>query len=106
MRRAGQLDRTITIRRFTEVFDGGGGSSLEWSDWKTVRAHLVQETTKEFMANYGADDEAVRVFRIRYLEGVTSSDSVRFDGRDFGIKDITVEGRNRGLELRCAEGVA
>lgn len=101
--RSGKLDRKITIQSATETIDEYGGVSSAWADDFTLRAELVEETTEEFLANYGARDEAVRIFRTRYRDGISNANRVVFDGQPFNIKEIAVTGRNRGLELRCVE---
>ena len=102
--RAGKLDRTITIRRFDDAaIDDYGVPTPNWADVATVRAQLVQQSTEEFIDNRGADDDAVMIFRTRYLDSVTTKDRVRFDSTDYDIREVKITGRNRYMELRCVE---
>lgn len=101
--RSGKLDRKITIQEPTTGFNEYGAPSSTWADVRNLRAELIEESTEEFLANYGARDEAVRIFRTRYVAGITTSMAVLFDGDRFNIKEISNIGRRKGLELRCVE---
>lgn len=99
--RAGKLDKTITIRR-TEWHDDGYGNQAEHSFVvATARAQLIEESTDEFMRQWGASTERLRIFRIRFVDGIELSDAVEHDGMRFNIRQIKQIGRRRGLELRC-----
>lgn len=100
--RSGRLDETIELRRPSWVDDGYGsevpGPAITVA---TMRAQIIEESTDEFIRNYGASTERLRIFRTRWLDGVTLADQIRHDGIDFNIKQIKEIGRRRGLELRC-----
>lgn len=107
MMRAGKLDKTITLQRFTSTVDEYGTPIEAWADLATVRAQLVQSTTEEFMRGWGASSEAAIVFRIRHIEGITLADRVSYQGRAYDLKEIKELGRREGLDLRCvAQGGA
>lgn len=99
--RAGKLDRVITIQRNTYVVDEYGNPEHTWSDVATVRAQIVQQSTEEFIRNYGASDETVIIFRIRWLDGITNADRVVYGGVNHNLKEVKEIGRRKGLELRC-----
>jgi SPP1 family predicted phage head-tail adaptor len=99
--RAGQLNRVITIQRFTSSVDDDGTPVQTWTDVATVRAQLVQASTDEYIAARGAVDKAVAIFRIRWLDGVTNADRVSYEGTAFNLKEVKEIGRRKGLELRC-----
>lgn len=98
--RAGSLDRTITIQRFSSVVDDYGTPVQTWTDVATVRAQLIQASTQEYIRG-GAVDETVAVFRTWWMETVTTADRVAYDGQNFNIKETKELGRRSGLELRC-----
>ncbi|WP_011581221.1 MULTISPECIES: phage head closure protein [Chelativorans] len=104
--RAGKLDRTITIQRFTETYDEVGTPVQEWADLATVRAQIIQVTTEEFTRGWGASSEAAIVFRIRHINGLTLADRVSYGGKTYDLKEVKEIGRRRGLDLRAtaAEG--
>lgn len=99
--RAGKLDSTIEIVRVQWVDDGRGNVTEQEVAVATLRAQIVQQSTEEFIRTFGASDETVIIFRTRWLDGVTPSDKVRFDGTNFNLKEVKPIGRRRGLELRC-----
>ncbi|MGP2493509.1 phage head closure protein [Mesorhizobium sp. PUT5] len=99
--RAGKLDRTITIQSFTSTVDDYGTPVKAWTDVATVRAEVVQASTEEFIRGWGASDETVIIFRIRWLDGLSNADRCCHHGNTFNIKEIKEIGRRKGLELRC-----
>lgn len=102
--RAGKLDQTITLRSVTYVDDGWGGQTQQEIDYATLRAQIIEESTEEFVRNYGIATERLRIFRVRWIAGVTIDMTVVHNGVSFGIKQIKEIGRGRGLELRCTDG--
>lgn len=100
--RAGKLDQMITLRSITYVDDGYGGQTEVETDWKTVRAQIIEGSTEEFIRGWGVSTEMLRIFRIRYLDGVQMDMTVIHNGDSFSIKQIKEIGRRRGLEIRCA----
>lgn len=99
--RAGKLDRSITIQRFTSTVEEYGTPSQSWTDVATMRAQIVQASTEEFIRAFGASDETVIVFRLRWLAGVLLADRISYEGKLFNLKEIKEIGRRKGLELRC-----
>ena len=99
--RAGKLDRIITIeRRDGYDRDGQGGMTPRWVKRAEMRAQLVEANTEEFIRTYGTSDDDIRIFRIRYIPGVETSDRVMFAGEIHNIKSLKIIGRNKGLEIR------
>lgn len=98
--RSGGLDRTITIQRSEETVDPAGTPVSVWSDIAILRAEIIEASTEEFIRASGVSDEAVTIFRVRYLDGVTNADRVQFDGRLHNIRQVTEIRRRKGLELR------
>lgn len=101
MMRAGKLDKTIVIQRFTSTVDDYGTPLETWADLATVRAQIIQATTEEFMKGWGASTEAATVFRIRHMDGITPADRVTYLDRSYDLKEIKELGRREGLDLRC-----
>lgn len=99
--RAGKLDRSITIQRFTSTVDEYGTPVMTWTDVATVRAQIMQASTEEFIRAYGASDKTVIIFRARWLSGITNADRISYDGANYNIKEVKEIGRRKGLELRC-----
>lgn len=101
MMRAGKLDRMITIEKSEERSDKYGGIEFVWTKYANLRAQIVQASTEEFIRAYGASDEAVIIFRTRYMQGVENKDRIIYSGEQFNIKEIKEIGRRDGLEIRC-----
>lgn len=99
--RAGKLDRSITFQSYTSGVDElGNPAGMVWSDIATVRAEIVQASTEEFIRAYGASDETLVIFRIRWLAGIKNADRIVYAGQNHNIKEIKEIGRRRGLEIR------
>lgn len=101
--RAGSLDRAITLQAFSNTVAPDGTPIAAWSDAATVRAQLVEASTDEFLAGYGESDKTVAIFRIRWLDGVSTAQRVLYQGRTLNIREVKEIGRRKGLELRCEE---
>lgn len=101
--RAGKLDKTITLQSFSSTVDQYGTPVEAWTNFATVRAQLIEGATDEFLAGYGETEAVTAVFRIRWLDGVTTDHRVQYAGRNLNVRQITEVGRRRGLELRCEE---
>ncbi|KEP68524.1 head-tail adaptor protein [Thioclava dalianensis] len=99
---SGKLTRVIAIQSATSTVDDYGSPVKAWANQGTYRAEVVERSTTEFMQTGGATDEAVIVFRIRFVSGVSNTNRVSFDGKTYQIKEVTELGRRKGLELRCA----
>lgn len=98
--RAGKLDRTITIERDTATVDDYGTPTTTSAVVATARAQLLMQNTEEFIRGFGASDQAVVIFRTRWIAGLTNADRVIFEGRSHNVKEIKPLGRDRGLEIR------
>lgn len=101
--RAGKLDKTIKVQAFTETVNEYGGVTETWTDFATVRAQVVQAGTEEFLRSYGEADTTAIIFRIRWLDGVTTDHCIVYDGKNLNIRELKEIGRRKGLELRCEQ---
>lgn len=99
--KAGLLDRIITIERVTTTVDEYGTPVEGWTTVATIRAQRVKLTTEEFLRAFGSAQEAVAVFRIRHMDGLTLADRITCEGETFDLKGVKPIGRREGLELRC-----
>ncbi|WP_145111377.1 phage head closure protein [Cereibacter sediminicola] len=98
---AGKLSRVIEIHGATFAVDDFGSPLPTWTRKATLRAEIVTAEASEFIRGWGVSEETAIVFRTRFLDGITMSDRVSFDGQHFNIKGVAPIGRRRGLELRC-----
>lgn len=100
--KSGRLTDTIQIEHATDIVDDYGTPATAWRPFASVRAERIDQTTEEFMRNFGASDEEAVIFRIRHLDGVTNADRVMWQGQPFNIRQVTPIGRRKGLDLRCS----
>lgn len=99
--KAGLLDRIITVERVTTTVDDYGTPVEGWTTVATIRAQRVSLTKEEFLRAFGSTSEAVAVFRIRHMDGLTLADRITSEGQSYDLKSIEPLGRREGLELRC-----
>ena len=104
MIRSGNLDRQITLERKSETVSVSGAVMSAWSEIATVRAELVQQSADEYLRGYGEAEQGNLIFRIRYLDGLTTADRVIYEGAAYDVDQIAELGRRRGLELRVSGG--
>lgn len=100
--RAGKLMESIVIERGQAVVNDAGTPTFTWQQVASLRAEKVEQSTTEFIRNFGASDEEIVVFRIHPFEGrLTNADRITWRGAAFNIKQMSPFGRLGGLELRC-----
>ena len=98
--RAGELDRLITIQTPTKGKDTEGVPVVTWSDFATVYAKVTPAASNERyrdQQNVLSDDQ---LFRIYYLDGVTSEMQIIYNGLAYEIEGAPKEvGRLEGMEI-------
>lgn len=99
--RAGKLDTTITIQRPVTSLGPYRETHTAWEVFAAVRAQIVNASTEEFIRGQGATTESSIVFRMRWLDGVTTENRITFEGAAYDIKETKELGRRRGLDIRC-----
>lgn len=100
--RSGRLKEVIQIERQNgETLSEAGTPKPIWDLLCTLRAEKVEQTSTEYIRNYGTLEEEVLIFRARFFEGITNADRVLWQGEKFNIKQLTPIGRRKGVELRC-----
>lgn len=99
--KAGRLTEEIQIERFTSTINEYGTPTQIWTRLCTLRAERVEQSTTEYIRNYGASDENVVILRARFFDGITNADRVIWNGEAFNIKQSVPIGRRQGIELRC-----
>lgn len=99
--KAGRLTEVIRIERSTSALNDYGTPSTTWTRLAVLRAEKVEQTTTEYIRNFGASDEEVVIFRTRFLDGITNADRLIWKGDAFNIQSVATIGRRTGVELRC-----
>lgn len=100
---AGRLIETIQVEKFTSTVNEYGTPENKWAWVCDRRAEKVEQTTAEYIRNFGASDEEVVIFRARYHPGIQNDCRVVWNNQYFNIRQITPLGRRlkNGIEMRC-----
>jgi SPP1 family predicted phage head-tail adaptor len=105
--RAGNLDRRITIQRFTVIGDDGFGNEIrDWADLATVWAQVTQASGREFFAQAAIQADTKVVFKIRYLPGLTVTDRILYNGVLHDLHEVKELGRREGQEIQSTTASA
>lgn len=99
--RAGRLTEVIVIERASFVVNAAGTPVETWTPIVTLRAEKIEQTTTEFIRNFGSNVESLMIFRARFTDGITIADRVKWNGQAFTIREVSPIGRRKGLEIRC-----
>ena len=106
-RGAGQLDRRITIQRYTSTQDSFGGDVQTWTNLTTISAARMDVNDSERLAAEQVNSSLMSRFKVRSsitTRSITPSDRISYDGGIWDIHGIkeTKEGRKRFLEITAA----
>lgn len=97
--RAGALKHQVVIKTPTETNTGGEMIST-WAEFDTVCAGVMPQKGGEYWSAKQIVDEEPKLFRIRYLTGVTAKMRVYFKDVAYDIKHVqNVNRRNREMIL-------
>ena len=102
--RIGKMIELVDVERFSSTVNEAGTPVQTWARIAKLRAEKVDQSTSEFIRNFGASDEEIVVFRIHAFADLTNADRLLWRGEAFNIKQLSLIGRT-GLELRCARVV-
>lgn len=100
----GKMDILITLQQATESKSATTGQMVTtWSDWNTAFAELVTVKASEGEKALQLTSMDDRIFRIRYISGVTSKMRIYEPemGRYYSITGIMPEGRKNYLVLHA-----
>ena len=103
--RAGQLRKRIKLQRaIPSKPDAYGAVSDSWSDLATRWAEIKPLIGKEKEQAAAVKATVTHSIRLRYLEGLTMADRVKWDNRIFEITDLqNIHERDREIKLTCTE---
>lgn len=102
--RAGELDRRITIERYTESRNEFNEPVLSWLPLATVWANRRDASASESWRAQEVGAQITTRFRIRYsseVADVNPRDRIRYEGRLYNIVGVreAADGRNVALEI-------
>lgn len=96
----------MVLQSSTNTIAVGGERSKTWTDKSELFAFLNPLSGVELQTAKATNAKATHEIRIRYQDGVTPRDRLKFGQRFFNIKSVVdVSGRNEELVLVCAEDV-
>lgn len=99
--RAGDLDRRITIQSVTTVQNSYGDPVESWSTFASVWASVKPyRGNEEFDAEHHRSEE-LKVFKIRYRQGLNHKMRIVYEGANYDIRSIKEIGRREGLEIEA-----
>jgi SPP1 family predicted phage head-tail adaptor len=102
---AGDLDRRITIERFTTGTNALNEEVRSWGTLATVWASMRPLYGSERLAAQEVSAQATTQFRIRWaqsLKDLSPLDRLRYDNKVFEISEVREIGRREGLEIIAA----
>lgn len=99
IRRAGGMDRQITIQQVTRTPNSYGTPVETWSDLMTLRARKLDGAVSDVMENGVAVSDTTFVFQTYWQDGITLDNRVSYNGVAYLIKKIHEIGRREGMEL-------
>ena len=103
--RAGKLRHEVELRTLTQTPDGSGGQTEDYDTvLATVFASIERVDEMEQLNSGMQQNVTTHKIKIRYCDGLSVSDRVRFGTREFEITEIDdVEQRNFVQMLMCFE---
>jgi SPP1 family predicted phage head-tail adaptor len=104
--RVGTLRHRAELQRRTTTKSAAtGGISEAFVSFATVFANVVPIQGREFFAAAATQAEVTARIQIRYRTDITAGDRVVALGKTWAIQAvIDVDGRQKLLDLMCAEG--
>ena len=103
---AGRLNHLIELRRATKTDDGHGGQVTTWDTVATWWAEAISQNGREAIIAGALTGVSVYRFTIRYRPDVSTSDQVRFEGRDFNIRSAEPDHRRERVDILAETGTA
>lgn len=104
------LDKRITIQKYTATQNKNGFDIEAWKDYKTVWASMNNLWGKEFYAAKAVQAENTVEFVVRYskdLENINSKEyRIFWNNRAFNITFIdNIQYKNIWLKIKTSEGI-
>lgn len=98
--RAGNLRHRITVERRTLTADDMGGFTESWDTLVSLWASINSVREKEYVESMQLTGEVMYNVKIRYYEGITIADRIKFNDEYYNIKSIlNWQERNIFMEL-------
>lgn len=96
---AGRLDRRLTIESNEPIQDQFGSMTAAWLPFATVWGRVSPVSGTEPFKSDQVTAAAATKFRIRWIDGLTESMRIVYNGRNYNIKNIFEIGRREGFDV-------
>lgn len=104
MMRTGTLRHRVELQERVDTQDGTGQAVPTWRTYATVWAAIEPLSGRELIAAKQAQSQATTKMRLRFVDGVGTTDRAVFGSRTYAINSvINPDERNRELHLMCTE---
>jgi len=104
--RAGLLRHTVEIQRASEIADAIGHMTTTWSKLVSRKAEITALRGEEYVAAQQLESKVTHRVRMRYYDGLTSSDRLYWveEAKTFAIVAVCPLGaKRRTMEVMCVE---
>jgi len=103
----GALRHQVVIQAEAPTADGGGGSTLAWTDVATAWARIEPLSGTERLHAGQLEDGVTHRITLRHRTGLTAKHRFKFGTRTFNVRAvIDRDERRRWLDVMAEEGVA
>ena len=99
--KAGKLDRQFTIERASETIDAAGTAVQTRAPLVGLWGTLVANATGDTDQQEGSRTTRTLTLETRYVAGVTLDDRLRYEGRQYILRDLQEIGRRVGLTIKA-----
>lgn len=99
----GKMRHIVHLQKPSNTVNAGGTPVEIWLPFATLRAERLSSDLSETVADAGAEDRQLIRFRTRYVAKVTPDMRLHFDGDNFNIKRLQVQGNNQFLEIEAVQ---
>lgn len=95
----GKLDRRITFQQSTQGQGLHGEPTEIWSDFATVWANAYSGSGREFTEARQVNAEISMQFQIRYIDGLSATMRILYNGAYYDIDRISEVGRHDRIDI-------
>jgi SPP1 family predicted phage head-tail adaptor len=95
----GRMDRRITLQRQVQGVGQNGEPTSEWAAWLTVWANAYSGSGRELEAARQISAEISTQFQIRWVDGLSATMRILWEGRYYDIDHFTEVGRRQRIDI-------
>lgn len=106
----GRMTERITIQAYTEIPDGGGGTTKGWANIATnptIWCEVIAKAGREALVSDRITATMITLFRVRNRPDLDETMRISWRGSNFNIRGIRREGhRGQYLTVEAERGAA